>query len=148
MSWVILLSCLSLEHIGTYKSVYGYAYVTYVSLSFYTWGGAQCLAHSRNSTPVRRVLLGSTQHLSLGGIFLSVSVQVVLFLVQWKRKKAYAAYFVLSEWMLASLVDGCRPPYLVSSPVLSLKSLFLLYIKLNSLPVKCSIPEFSLYTIM
>lgn len=34
MSWVILLSCLSLEHIGTYKNVYGYAYVISVVYHF------------------------------------------------------------------------------------------------------------------
>lgn len=49
-------------------------------------------------------------------------------------------------WHLYWMV--CRPPYLVSSPVLSLKRLFLLYIKLKSLPVKYYIPEFSLYIIM
>ena len=112
MPWVIFLSCVSLEHICTYKNVYGYASVSYISLSLCTWGGVRCPEHSRNSTPVYWRFLGYIQPLSLGGIFLSVSVQVVFFLVQWKRKKANAAYFVL--WENTGIFTGWSAHYSVS----------------------------------
>lgn len=132
-------------HIYIQKCIWLCIYKVPKSIYHFTLGIA-CSAWHIVGTQLQCVgyFWGSTQPFSLRGIFLIVSVQVLLFLVQFKRKE-------LTQPSLCSLMASSLDDVLTSlfrTPVLSLKRLFLLPIKWKSLPVKLPAQEFSFLDIM